>query len=44
MDELQVLGTLMGWRGINTDIMGELLPPTDESIFLTDGDNIIIKN
>jgi len=43
-DDLQVLGTLMGWQGINVDIMGEILPPTDESIFLTDGDNIIIKN
>ncbi len=44
MDELQVLGKLIGWRGINTDFLSIKLPPEDESIFLTDCDNVIIKN
>jgi DNA-binding beta-propeller fold protein YncE len=43
-DNLQVLGTLIGWAGINTDFLPEKLPPEDESVYLTDGDNIIIKN
>ena len=44
MDDLQVLGTLTGWAGINTDFLSIKLPPEDESIYLTDCDNIIIKN
>ncbi len=44
MDDLQVLGTLIGWAGINTDFLPEKLPPEDESVYLTDCDNIIIKN
>lgn len=44
MDDLQVLGVLDRWLGINTDIKGDILPPQDESIYLTDCDNILIKN
>jgi hypothetical protein len=43
-DDLQVLGTLIGWAGINTDFLSIKLPPEDESVYLTDADNVIIKN
>ena len=44
MDELQILGRMIGWKGINTDFLSEKLPPEDESIYLTDADNVIIKD
>ena len=44
MDDLITLATLNGFLGINTDIQGTLLPPEDESVFLRDANNVIIKN
>ncbi len=44
MSDLQVLGTLTGWAGINTDFLSIKLPPEDESVYLTDCDNVIIRN
>jgi len=44
MSNLQVLGKMVGWAGINTDFLPERLPPEDESAYLTDADNVIIKD
>jgi len=44
MENIKTLITLDRWAGINTDIKSDILPPQDESVYLIDGDNIIIKN
>ena len=43
-EEYVVLGEIMGFQGINTDISPELLPPEDNSYFITGGNNIIIQD
>lgn len=43
-DDLVTLAEYTAWIGINTDLKGTLLPPADESIFLRDANNVVIKN
>lgn len=43
MDHYQPLAELVGFKGINADFLEEMLPNADNPIYLTDGDNIIIK-
>lgn len=38
------LGALIGFGGINLDFLAEKLPPEDESIYLTNAENILVKN
>lgn len=44
MEHYQNLMTLAGFKGINTDFIPELLPQPDDPLYLTNADNIIIKN
>jgi len=42
--DYQTLGQILGFAGINTDMIEERLPPQDESYFVTDVNNAVIKN
>jgi len=42
--EFPVLGEFIGFTGINPDILPEKLPPEDASLYVTDADNILLKN
>lgn len=42
--DFEVLGELIGFQGINTDVIEEKLPPEDQSVYITDANNILIKN
>jgi hypothetical protein len=42
--DFETLGELIACAGINTDIIEEKLPPEDQSVYLTDANNILIKN
>lgn len=42
--EYQVLCEVLGWSGINTDMLPTRLPPQDEPYFIMNGNNILIKD
>jgi len=42
--DFQVLGELVGFAGLNLDLLPEKLPPEDQSLYLVNGNNILIKN
>lgn len=44
MDNFLPLAELIGFKGINTDFIEEMLPSPDSPLYLTDGDNILIRN
>jgi len=44
MDHFQPLAELIGFKGINADFLEEMLPSPDSPIYLTGGDNILIRN
>jgi hypothetical protein len=42
--EYQVLGSYLGFQGVNPDLIKELLPPIDSSHLLTNCSNVLIKD
>lgn len=42
--DFETLGELIACAGINTDIIEEKLPPEDQSVYLADANNVLIKN
>jgi len=44
MEGYRELGVWFGWTGINTDFIPEKLPPEEKSVYLTGGNNILVKN
>jgi hypothetical protein len=44
MDLFTPLAEMIGWKGINPDFIEEMLPNPDNAVYLTDGDNILLKN
>jgi hypothetical protein len=44
MDNFVPLAEMIGFKGINADFIPELLPQPDNPVYLTDGDNILIRN
>jgi hypothetical protein len=42
--DFEVLGELIGFQGMNLDVLPEILPPEDQSVYLVNGNNILIKN
>lgn len=44
MDHFLPLAELIGFKGINADFLEEMLPNADNPLYLTDGDNILIRN
>ena len=44
MEHFVPLAEMIGWKGINADFIPELLPHADNPLYLTDGNNILIKN
>jgi hypothetical protein len=44
MEHFTTLGQVLGFAGLNYDIIEEKLPPEGDSIYLWDGNNILIKN
>jgi hypothetical protein len=43
MEHYQPLAELIGFKGINADFIEEMLPNADSPLYLTDGDNVLIK-
>lgn len=43
MEHFQPLAELIGFKGINADFIEEMLPNADSPLYLTDGDNVLIK-
>ena len=43
MEHYQPLAELIGFKGINADFIEEMLPNADNPLYLTDGDNVLIK-
>lgn len=44
MEDLQILGEILGFQGVNCDMMPERLPPQDEPYFIKGCNNAIIRN
>lgn len=44
MDHFIPLAQAIGFKGINADFLEEMLPNPDNPVYLTDGDNILIRN
>jgi len=44
MDHYIPLAEIIGFKGINADFLEEMLPNADNPVYLTDGDNILIRN
>jgi hypothetical protein len=44
MDNYLPLAELIGFKGINADFIPELLPNADSPVYITDGDNVLIRN
>jgi hypothetical protein len=44
MDHYIPLAEMIGFKGINADFLEEMLPNADNPVYLTDGDNILIRN
>jgi len=44
MDHYLPLAEMIGFKGINADFIEEMLPNPDNPVYLTDGDNILIRN
>jgi hypothetical protein len=42
--DFPVLGELIGFVGLNLDYLAEKLPPEDQSVYLTNGENILVRN
>ena len=44
MDHYVPLAEMIGFKGINPDFLEEMLPNADNPLYLTDGENILIRN
>jgi len=44
MDHYVPLAEMIGFKGINADFLEEMLPNPDNSLYLTGGDNILVRN
>jgi hypothetical protein len=44
MDHYQPLAEMIGFKGINADFVEEMLPNPDNPIYLTDGDEVLVRN
>jgi hypothetical protein len=44
MDHYLPLAEVIGFKGINADFLEEMLPNPDNPVYLTDGENILIRN
>ena len=44
MDHYLPLAEMIGFKGINADFIPELLPQPDNPLYLTDGDNVVVRN
>jgi hypothetical protein len=44
VDHFLPLAEMIGWKGINADFIPEMLPNADNPLYLTDADNVLIKN
>lgn len=44
MDNFVPLAEILGFKGINADFVPELLPSPDSPLYLTEGDNILVRN